>query len=916
MKQFDLRIGIIAFTMASILCVASGTSCLGASPVREFDAWITAVDPAAGTVTVHHRATRYTVTLRTDSNTVYQRYRQAPGAEFPSDQLMRFWGSISADSASIIIQGIRRSANDDELQPAIIPTQNYIGGRLRREHERLFIEVGTRRVNATLSDESFEGYFEEPGAASDLQPGRHVHVRYAEEASGGHAHMLIVTTTLPPERRAPSPPSGSTPQEVQQTFREIHQLHERIAPQLALLMPVTMTVTPELVRVGEPVTLQMEVLADSTPNSTLEVLADVLARDASPQQDLSLNWQVAGQRHGRTVYRAEHTLPSTTTGNYCVTWKCDIGGDIPQYTRHYATIDDSYAVCLLLSTSHRTADPGSDAHRLRIPYEQWIGDPLCVSTVLAGEPEKWAGWSREYRQWGTTVNPHLFGPYWVNGKTTSPQANLQAESPELQKTILEGYRHMLPLLGFGPTDMVSAYTMDNSFCLAARETGYQTISSLCSGQNFMDGPMRINHFGMPDRPYFIDCSDFRQPGPGGPTGLVGIPQCQRNTFLTREFNCTYCLEPAWNEYYNEGGGRAEVDDVWMSRMYDFFDAMLQNRLSQATPYFFNVGLEFNGIAPGIAEGNRLLIEYAAAKAKSEPLVFSTGPAVSAYYRRHFQETPETTCYQHDYFGGLTKLDKFVGYPDTLEIEGPSFQALMRAPEILPIYQYDYRQPWDYPAWGNEDIPRNRWGYLYPGEHDPYAVVPKILDTRTLHVQRTESEREGALLVTVTVQSPLAQKNLVLALWDLNRTWRAGTGWWSVDGSSSRFVPVRAPFTGNLNGLLVCDVAEGQNQFVVKIETPPRPIVPSTLQIGKSIEGRVFQRDGQWMAYLWPTRPWEATLILHLAAEQHADVYVAPAGQRQALTSGENSVLIPAGKWMRLTGLSPQEIVVATDAHVD
>ena len=187
--------------------------------------------------------------------------------------------------------------------------------------------------------------------------------------------------------------------------------------------------------------------------------------------------------------------------------------------------------------------------------------------------------------------------------------------------------------------------------------------------------------------------------------------------------------------------------------------------------------------------------------------------------------------------------------------------------------------------------------------------------RSLHVQRTEAEQDGALLVTVSVQSPFAQKNLVLALWDVNRAWRAGTGWWSVRGSRGRFVPVRAPFTGNLNGLLVCDITEGHNQFVVKIETPPCPLVPSTLQIGESIEGRVFRRDGRWMAYLWPTRPWEATLTVNLADDQHADVYVAPAGERKALTPGENRVQIPAGKWMRLTGLSPEEIMTASDLRI-
>ena len=166
------------------------------------------------------------------------------------------------------------------------------------------------------------------------------------------------------------------------------------------------------------------------------------------------------------------------------------------------------------------------------------------------------------------------------------------------------------------------------------------------------------------------------------------------------------------------------------------------------------------------------------------------------------------------------------------------------------------------------------------------------------------------MVTVTVKAQVDQKNLVLALWDLERTWRPGSGWWSVEGERGRFVPVRAPFTGNLNGLLVCDVVPGENTFAVKIETPTRQLIQSTLHIGESIEGRVFERDGQWMAYLWPTKPWGATLVVNLTADQQADAYVAPAGERQPLTVGENRLQIPAGRWMRLIGLSADELVGA------
>ena len=43
-------------------------------------------------------------------------------------------------------------------------------------------------------------------------------------------------------------------------------------------MPVTMSVTPELARVGEDVVLKMEVLATQQPNSTVVLHPDFLVR--------------------------------------------------------------------------------------------------------------------------------------------------------------------------------------------------------------------------------------------------------------------------------------------------------------------------------------------------------------------------------------------------------------------------------------------------------------------------------------------------------------------------------------------------------------------------------------------------------------------------------------------------------------
>lgn len=887
----------------SLLCAMDA---YGAGALREYDAWVTDLDIPGAVITVVHRATRYEAGLRVGEHTTLLRDREVPLEELPIGKTMRFWGSVSEDQSSIAVAGVRRSDADDTRSPLIDPPRNHVCGRLLRDGEGLCIDVAGKRVAMRTDPRNFEAIFEESAALEDFAEGRACCVTYEDTETGALARRLQVRIALPAKEALPSPASGVTADEVRETFAQATALCRAHETELACLAPVTMTVTPELARVGEEVTLRMEVLSEAAPRSDVELLPRHLATEMKDRDVVRLDWHAEGEHHGLKRYVAEAPLPAKAAGNYLLHWRCDAGGDCPEYWRNYGVVDDDSAVCLFLSTSHAAGNPGPapDFHRVHVPFEEWAGAPLALGSVLQGNVAQWAAWSREFRQYGTRQNPHLFWPYWL--KSWHEQANFQAEPPEVQRAVLEGYRELLPLLGFGDVDIVTSYTMGSAFVKAARGLGYRTISSVCSGQNFMDGPMRINHFGAPERPYFMSREDFRKAGKGGPDGLVGMAQCQRNPFLTREFNCTYCLEPAWNGFYNNGGGREEVDDIWMSRQYDFFDAMLQNRLSQRGPYFFNVGIEFNGVYPGAAEGNRMLIEYAAEKARTVPLVFSTGPAVSAYFRRHYERTPESTCYLHDYFGGQTALDKFPGYPDIMEIEGDAFKSLLRAPDLLPIYHYDYERPWSYPDWGNEGLARNSHGYLYPGLHDPFEVVPRILDTRQFEVHRDDANQPDRFVSRLTVQASVAQRNLVLALWNLPRAWQPGEDWYSVEGAA-RFVPIRAPFAANLNGLLVVDVSPGENTFTLTVETPERVPRRTTVHIGDTIEGRVFERDGVKMAYLWPTRPWGVTLRVALPEGACATVYVAPEGTQQQCVSGVNTFAIPSQQWMRLTGLDADAV---------
>jgi hypothetical protein len=410
-------------------------------------------------------------------------------------------------------------------------------------------------------------------------------------------------------------------EEVRRHVSDMQRIHDEIGAELTRMMPVRMRVAPGLVNLGDEVHVQLEVMAGQEPHGTLEAYANQFVRGLKDERRVTLAWRAEGDCHGLTRYRAEHRFVPDTAGNWLLRWVGDVGGDIDVFWRHIAVLDDGYAVCLFESTSHREPRPESDFHELRLPFDYW--DHRCLwlaNFVDHPDPEAWATASRVARQHGLAPTPMLFTDYFLR---QFPKESRFAEArPKYQKTVLNGLCTAWPLMGHdGEMTCFAAYSLGGGLVESARASGFRTIAALCPEQNWQDGSFRINQSGMPSRPYFISREDFRKPGDGGPDGLVGISQCTRNPALNRDFNVTYVLEPAWNEFGNRAGGRREVDDIHMSRMYDFFDGMVQNRIHNTKPFVFSVGVEFNGVDPVIRDSNRLMMEYAVRKAAVEPMVF-------------------------------------------------------------------------------------------------------------------------------------------------------------------------------------------------------------------------------------------------------------------------------------------------------
>lgn len=753
--------------------------------------------------------------------------------------------------------------------------------------------------------------------------------------TGNHVVMRLLLMALvgygamPASAQKAESQPGASIELIQGLLTRFTSVHKQIEPQLAKLVPVKMSVSPELAMVGEEVMLDIEALADRRPNDQFELQMDYLGSGLSKPgriRLLKLDWQAAGTRHGLTVYQTHLRLPIEKPGMYLGRWVCDIGGDVPEFWRPFAVIDNSYAVVTFNSTTH-APDLFDQLHRLHIPFERVETTSLALPDFIENpRADYWASVSRDYRRYGEDPTPFLFTDYYLK---KSGESRFYHETEAVQRAVLAMYRDVWPFFGFkGPMDDFACYAFGNTAVKMARELNYRTISLLCASQNWKDNTFKINHSGMPERIYFMSKEDFRKPGDGGPKGLVGIIQCYRNGFLNHDYCCGFSLEPAFTVLGPTivGSGRKTYDEIGVSRILDYFEAILQNRRSQKTPYFFSVGLEFNGVQAGVADANRILVDYAAAKAAGQPLVFATGDAVARFFQRRYTETPESTCYEQDYYCGVTMWDKPPSFPDTMEIEGARFKAMFKASELLPERYYDYQVKWDYPDWGNENLPRSPHGVLFPGTYDRFAEVPRILDTRGMKAERRDSTHGQELAIEVHIESAKAQANMALALWDIPHQWQAGEGWWSVAGKA-RFVPVVAPYTDNLNGILVADLEPGENRFTVTIKTPPRVLQATTIKIGDRIEGRVYKREGKAMAYLWPTKKTGATLVLNLPKEMKnfdwheglkAHAYLAPDGDDQPLFAGEYRFKLPwlnetsyfyssYAVWVRLVGLEIGDI---------
>jgi hypothetical protein len=881
---------------------------------------IVSYDAAAGELMVRHRPTEQVMKMRGADKARVSIWRQVDLDELPDNQPFCGWGPIDEKNKAFG-SGIYHVREDGPALKLGINGNSLTGRLQRRPTSEPAKSLTSRDGKSELL--LFDGqspwtlpggrgrrpsvFKAEPGTAAEFQPGREIELQYRSEnpAAGGEllsAKVSILFAGGPPYyMNTPAGPSKVTVAQIEEQVAEVVKTHAAKADELAKLMPVRMELTPELMKANESVMLRIRALAVQIPNAKLAFYPNYLKTNRAEKKELTLAWRATGEKEaGLDVYTAELKLPDAGLGQHLVQWACDIGGDIDLFWRSYAVIDDSTSVCTF-QINHLTKDLQEVLDQYALPHFYWSLQTLDLKRW--GNPsmsaKAWTEMSRRERQGSGHVESVLNYAPWG-------EFNVSADSPEVQGAALKALQTVSALQGFESARSFWDYSMGTKTAALAKELGFRSVTSLCT-ENHIDGATPINHTGKPERPYFMAPDDFRRSGPGGRDGIVGIAQIQRHTILARRFMCDYCIEPG-NQTLDAGGaGRGEWDEVAHSRAMDFFNAMFQMQQSQKVPFVIQQCAEFSGSRKGAAEGNRMMLHYAVDRLKrGEKVAVASARAVAEYYRRHYQQTPETTAYFQDYWSGFASWQKPQAYADVLQIENHLFSAMFEGGGILPEYHYDYTRPWNYPDFGNEGLPRKRDGFGYPDpdNYDRFAWTPLITDTRGISAQRKDEQKGGKLVVTFTVRSDRDLKQFPLALWDLPREWKTGDGWYTASGG--RFVPMKVPFTHNLSGVLVADLKAGENRLTLTINSPVRQ--PATLDVvAGNLRGKVFERDGRSMAYVYPAVPWEVSLELTVPAGKSVQYYAAPKGERVDLLTGPHKLVINKEQWSRIVGLNREEL---------
>lgn len=487
--------------------------------------------------------------------------------------------------------------------------------------------------------------------------------------------------------------------------------------------------------------MKIRLISYGSYNAALTVTHDCFNPDSCPEQ-LPLSFEKQGED-----YLAETEIVFDTPGNT----RIEYWVNKERIVRQIAVLDKGYMAVIPWIGDNKPY-LNEELHRFDLPGDYWMPHPeLCENPedTLA----KFKAFIFNARRYGDRTVP------FINARTLVPSAETDSifELPrEVQEKGITQIIKQMKLLGYETTELIASYTPDADTIEILEGLGVKGLTSLCAWQNWQDHGWKINHCGVANQPYYPSDDDFRRAGEKRDIMCftMGNSSCSRNYSIMVLDGCPTNVVPG--ERYLEH----RAVNQQLQRFYDTFDGYINDSKNNDRLLTVTIAMEAFAAKMDWNAANEAAIRYMVKKAAAEKIVFTSAADISDYHKEKNMDMQEAFFFQPDYYYGYHNGTMPGRIADRIEADTKAYLAVIRRGSMLPMYFYDYTEPWESCLF--EDTERNEFGLVDPDEHKPSECLPKQVYTEDMKIS---SELKDSLL-KIYIESGEAKKRMVTGVFDI------------------------------------------------------------------------------------------------------------------------------------------------------
>lgn len=487
--------------------------------------------------------------------------------------------------------------------------------------------------------------------------------------------------------------------------------------------------------------MAIKLISYGSYNAALTVTHNCFHPDSDPEQ-IPLDFEKRGDN-----YFAEITIAFPTPGNTRIEYW--VNGE--RLVRQVAVLDKGY-MAVIPWVGHNEPYLDEELHRFDIPGDYWSPNP-GLNENPAKTVEIFKPYIRNSRRYGDRT------VCFLNARTLVPWSesdSLFDLSREVQQKGLQQIKRQMELLGYDDLELIASYTPDGNTIEILESVGVKGLTSLCAWQNWQDHGWKINHCGVSNQPYYPSDDDFRRAGKQRDIMCftMGNSSCNRNYSIMALDGCPTNMVPGERYLAHRAVNQQ------MQRFYDVFDGYINDAKNNESLMTVTIALESFASNMDWNAANEAAIRYIVKRAASEKIVFTSAADVADYHRMNRMNMQSAFFFQPDYYYGYHNGTMPGRIDDRLEADTSEYLAVIRRSSTLPMYFYDYTEPWDGCLF--EDTVRNEFGQIDPDEHKPSECYPKQVYREDMQITINRIA-EGYKIV---IESKSFKKRMVTGIFDI------------------------------------------------------------------------------------------------------------------------------------------------------